>query len=192
MKNNKKIIALLMAALMMTGAAAVFTSCGSSDSGSSESKEEAKSGEQSDDDFLGTDDSSSESASESELYKKAVELVSKKGVKKYTCCKLQNSANYYIVTIEGDDYKFYKVALKGPKYEGELDADDTEAYIDFTTATLGIYEEDDGKWEYGLVTAGDKITCETTQKGSTNKVPKLGGKAKFADPKDTTQLKIFS
>lgn len=190
--KTKKIIALLMTALMMISTAAVFTSCSSSDSTKSESKEEAKAEKQSDDDFLGTDDNSSEPASESELYKKAVELVSKKDVKKYTCCRLQNSANYYIVTIEGDDYKFYKVVLKGPEYEGELDADDTEAYIDFTTATLGLYKEDDGKWEYGLVTAGDKITCETTQKGSTNKVPKLGGKAKFVDPKDTAQLKIFS
>lgn len=188
--KNTKIIAVIMALLMTFGTAAVFTSCGTSDSGKSDSKDTSVS--QNDDDFLGTDDSSSDSAVESELYKKAVELVSKKDVKKYTCCKLQNSANYYIVTIEGDDYKFYKVALKGLKFEGELDADDTEAYIDFTTATLGLYKEDDGKWEYGLVTSGDKITCDTTQKGSAGKVPKLGGKAKFSEPKDTEQLKIFS
>lgn len=189
--KNTKIIALILALIITLGAAAVFTSCNSSESKKSDSKEET-SAAQSDDDFLGTDEGASESATESELYKKAVDLVSKKDVKKYTCCKLQNSANYYIVTIEGDDYKFYKVALKGPKYEGELDADDTEAYIDFTTATLGLYKEDDGKWEYGLVTAGDKITCDITQKGSVGNVPKLGGKAKFSDPKDTEQLKIFS
>lgn len=192
MKNTKKLIALIMAALMMTAAAVTFTSCGSSDSQKSGSKTEETAAADAEDDFLGGDESASESEPESELYKKAVELVNQKGVDKYTCCKLQNSSNYYIVTLNGDTYKFYKVALKGPKLEGELDAKNTEGYIDITSATLGLYKEKGNKWEYGLVTAGDKITCETTQKGSTDKVPKFGGKAKFTDPKDTEQLKIFS
>ncbi len=187
MKNSKKLIALATAMLMMFGTASLLSSCGSSDSTKSDTATEAAA-----DDFLGTDDGAADSVKESPLYKKAVELVSKKGVDKYTCCRLSGSSNYYIVTLNDDDYKFYKVALKGPVYEGELDADDTEAYIDLGTASLGIYKEDDGKWQYGLVSTGDKITCDYTQKGTTKKVPKFGGKAKFVDPSDTDQLKIFS
>lgn len=186
MKNSKKIIAIALAALMTFGSAGVMSSCGSSDSKTGEATEAATAN-----DFLGEDDGA-DAEIDSPLYKKAVKLVSKKGVDEYTCCRLAGSANYYIVTREDDDYKFYKVALNGPKYEGELDADDTEAYIDLGSATLGIYTEDGGKWTYGLVTVGDKIAIDVSQKGTTKKVPKFGGKAKFVKPSDTDQLKIFS
>ncbi len=189
MKNSKKIIAIALAALMTFGSAGVMSSCGSSDSKNSEAAETATV-----DDFLGEDESA-DAEVDSPLYKKAVKLVSGKDVDEYTCCRLAGSANYYIVTREDDDYKFYKVALNGPKYEGELDADDTKAFIDLGSATLGLYTEDDGKWTYGLVTAGDKITCDVSQKGSVKSgkdVPNFGGKAKFVKPSDTDQLKIFS
>ena len=185
--KKTRLLAVLMAAAMLLSAAAL-SSC--SNQASDKAEETTVSAEN--DGFLAEDDSADSSAEESELYKKAVKVVSDKDVDEYTCCKLAGSANYYIVTRNDDDYKFYKVALNGPEYEGELDADDTTAYIDLTTATLGLFKEDDGKWKFGLVNAGDKITCDYDQKGSTDKVPKFGGKAKFSKPDDTEALKIFS
>ena len=179
---------------MLFSTSAFFCSCGDS-SGKSASDKTV-----SDDDFFGADDSAEDSAAQSPLYKKLVKLVSKKKVKDYTCSMLLNSMNYYVITREKDgddiDLKFYKVALKGPEFEAEMDGEDITAYIDGTSATLGLLKVDDKKWKYGLVSTGDKITVNYDQKGtlkSENDEPKIkGGKAKFYKPSDTEQLKKFS
>lgn len=195
MKNSRKIIAIAAAALMMFGTTGMLSSCGASDSKKADTATEAVT-----DDFLGENENDIDFSNASPLYKKLDKVVTADGVDGYFCGRLAGSANYYLVTKsgKGEDmkYKFYKIALKGPKYEGELDAANTEGYIDLDTATLGLYQKDGKKWQYGLVNAGDKITVDYSNKGTAkndNDFPRLhGGKAEFSKPSDKSQLAIFS